>query len=95
MLDYRLGFLAEDIDVVVPHQLVNLHIGAIAGAQGHSSVQHEFHIARAAGLLAGQGNLLRDVTGGNQLFRITHIVVLHHEHFHIRTHIRVMINDLL
>ena len=38
MLDYRLGLLAEDIDIVVANQLVNLYICTVGSAQRHRAV---------------------------------------------------------
>ena len=52
--DDRIAGVAEDIDVGVAYQLVDLHIGSVIRSQGDGSVQHEFHISRAAGFLGAR-----------------------------------------
>ena len=59
---------------------MDFHVGSVVGAQGNGSVQHEFHVAGAAGFLGGQGDLLRNVACRDQLFRQRHVVVAHHHH---------------
>ena len=63
-LGHLVGLEAEEEDVLVPQHLVHLHVGAVQGADGHRAVHHELHIAGAAGLLAGGGDLLGELAGG-------------------------------
>ena len=74
---------------------MDFHIGSVLSAQGDGAVQHEFHIACAAGLLGGQGDLLGDVAGRDQLLRQGHIVVAGHDNIQIGPHIRIPRDDLL
>ena len=74
---------------------MDLHVGAVQRAQGDRAVEHELHVAGAAGLLAGQGNLLGDVAGGDELLRPGDVVVLHHVHLHPGAHVGVVGNQIL
>lgn len=78
--DDRIAGVAEDIDVGVAYQLVDLHIGSVIRSQGDGSVQHEFHISRAAGFLGGQGDLFGDIAGRDQLFCQSHVVIIYHHY---------------
>ena len=49
---------AEDEHVLLADLLGNLHIGAVHGADGQGSVEHQLHAARTGRLLGGRGNLL-------------------------------------
>ena len=42
---------------------------AVAGADGQRTVHHEFHVARAAGFVAGGGNLLGNIAGRDESLR--------------------------
>ena len=77
--DDLVGGAAEDVEVLLPHQPGDLHVGTVHGTQSHGAVGHEFHIAGAAGLLGGQRDLLGDVTGGDQHLGGGDVVVLHHD----------------
>ena len=61
------GFEAEDDDVVVADFLGDFDVCAVEGAEGDGAVEHEFHVAGAGGLGAGEGDLLGDVGGGDDL----------------------------
>ena len=71
---------AEDVDVIHAHLLADLHVGAIHGANGQRAVHHELHVAGAAGLLGGGGQLLGNFCRRNQHFRGGDIVVLQEHH---------------
>jgi hypothetical protein len=57
----------EDEDVLVAHLLADLDVGAVERADGQRAVEGELHVAGARGLLAGGGDLLREVGAGNDL----------------------------
>ena len=54
---------AKDEEVFLARLLGHLHIGSVHGADGEGAVQHELHVARARGLGARCGDLLRQVRG--------------------------------
>ena len=86
---------AEGEDVVLAHQTGDLDVGAVHGAQGDSAVGHELHVAGAAGFLGGQGDLLRDIAGGDQGFGPADVVVLHHHHVQPGAHVGVGLGQSL
>ena len=94
-VDHFVAQCAEQINIVLPHQVGNFHIGAVQGADGQRAVGHELHVAGAAGLLGRQGNLLGQVGGGNQLLSQRHVVVLHHDDPHPTGDLRVLVDQLL
>ena len=57
-------------------------------------MEHELHVAGAAGLLARGGDLLADFAGGHQLLRQRHPVVLQKDHLELILADRVVV-DLL
>ena len=73
---------AEDVVVLRPGFLHDLHVGAVVGADGGRAVEHQFHVAGAAGLGAGGGDLLGEVGGGDDLLRHGAVVVLNEHHLH-------------
>ena len=74
---------------------MDLHIGTVRGSQRHCTIQHEFHVTGSAGFLTCQGYLFRYITGGNQLLCVSDIVIFHHQYFHKRRYIRVIVDDFL
>ena len=89
---------AEDVVVLPAGLLDDFHVRAVEGAQGHRAVEHQLHVAGAAGFGAGGGNLLADVRGGDDFFRPGAVVVLHEHHLqpvagrgvgvhHVRNHV--------
>ena len=58
-----LGPMAEDEDIVRTDRLGDLDVGPVPGADGQGSVEGQLHVAGAAGLLAGRGDLLGQVGG--------------------------------
>jgi hypothetical protein len=59
-----LGFgHSEQEEVLVPDQVADFHVRPVQGADGQGTVQGEFHVAGAGGLLAGQGDLFGQVGG--------------------------------
>ena len=95
MVNDLLAGLAEDIDVVIPHQFVDLHVGPIFRAKRHRPVQHELHVARSGCFLGGQGYLLGDIAGRYQMFSHGYIIIFHHDYLEVWRHIRIMIYQFL
>ena len=93
-LDDTVAGGAEGVDVLPAHQLGDLHVGTVHGAQGDGAVGHELHVAGAGGLLGGQGDLLGDVAGGDELFGPADVVVLHHHHTQPGAHLGIGLNEL-
>ena len=48
----------EKEHILIAEPLVHLNICAVERADGDRAVEHELHVARAGGLLAGGGYLL-------------------------------------
>src|SRR4051812_42189107 len=76
------GGETEEEEVLDACFLRHLDGGAIPGTQCQGPVHHEFHVARAAGLVAGGRDLVGDVRGGNQDFRQRDIVLGQEQHFY-------------
>ena len=93
--DDLFGFRAEQIDVVIAHQIVDLHVCAVQSSQRHRAVEHHLHVARSGSLLGSQGNLLGNIRSGNQLLRLGHVIVLHHNQLQVRAHLRIIVDELL
>ena len=93
-MDDLIGGLAEDIDVLFPHLLADLHIGTVHGAQGQRTVQHELHVAGAGSLFGGKADLLGQVAGRDELFGSGDVVILHKDHLQPPRHLRVCGDDL-
>ena len=85
---------AEDIVVLLPRLSHDLDIGPVIGAQGHRAVEHELHVARAAGLGTRRGDLLGYVRRGNDMLRIGAIVVLHKDHPQLILYRRIVVDQL-
>ena len=66
---------AEDIVVLFARLLHDFDVGAVIGAERHRAVEHELHVARAGSLGTRGGNLLGDVGGRSELFRIGNIII--------------------
>ena len=71
------GGHAKDNYILVADCVVNLNIRAVERAEGYRAVHHQLHVARAARLGSGEGNLLADVGGGHHIFSHGDVVVLH------------------
>jgi len=56
---------AEDEDVLVADFLVDLHVGAVHGADDHPAVHHELHVAGPRGLGARGRDVLAELGGGD------------------------------
>ena len=80
----------KGIDVLVAHELGNLHVGAVERAQGQSAVEHELHVRSAARLLGGQADLFGDVGGGNHALGGGDVVVLDHDDLQVGSHVGVV-----
>ena len=44
MLNNHIGFLTEDIYIVVTYKLMNFNIGTVIRSQCNSPVKHKFHV---------------------------------------------------
>ncbi len=86
--------LAEDINVLFAHLLADLHIGTVHGAQRQRTVQHKLHVAGAGSLLGGKADLLRQVTGRDELFGSGNVVILDKYDLQPLGHFRVCGDDL-
>ena len=49
---------------------------------------------KPAGILGGQGDLLGDVAGGDELFRPGDVIVLHHHHLEPGAHLGIVLDEL-
>jgi len=85
---------AELEEVVRTHLFQNLDVGTIQGADGDGAVHHEFHVAGAGGLLAGGGELLREIAAGADHLHGADAVVGEEGHFQAITHLRVIVDNL-
>ena len=95
VFDNLLTGLSEDIDIILAYQLADLHICTIHGSQCYSTVEHELHVSCSAGLLGSKRDLLGDIAGRNQLLCCTYVVVFHHNNFHVRGNLRIIVDKLL
>ena len=77
---HLIGMKAEEEHIVVAQQVVHFHVGTVQGADGQRAVHHKLHIAGAAGLLAGGGDLLTDLAGGHEDLGQGDAVVLQEHH---------------
>ena len=81
---------AKGIDVLVAHELSNLHVGTVERAQGQGAVEHELHVGSAARLLGGQTDLLGDVGGGDYALGGGDVVVRDHDDLQVGGHVGVV-----
>ena len=95
MLDDFLTGFAEDVDVVIAYQVVDLHVGSVHGSQGNGSVQHELHVSGSAGLFGCQGDLLGDIAGRDQFLSLGYVVVLDHNHMEELAGNGIFVDDIL
>jgi len=70
------GCQAKEEQILLAYLPGHLDIGAVQGADGQGAVEHEFHVARAAGLFPGGGELLTDFRCGHKQFRVGDGVIL-------------------
>ena len=75
-LDF-LDRVTEEEEVVGPHLLADLHVGAVEGADGEGAVERELHVAGPRSLHTGGRDLLGDVGRGDDLFGQRDAVVGH------------------
>ena len=73
---------------------MDFHIGPVVRSQGNGAVEHELHVACAAGFLGGKGNLFGYIAGRYQLLSQGHVVVIDHDYLQPWFYIRVIVNDL-
>ena len=93
MFDNFIAGFTKDINIILANQITDLHICTIHSAKCNCTIQHKFHISGAACLFGSQGDLLRNITGRNQLFSSTYIIIFHHNKFHIRCHVRIILDQ--
>ena len=87
-----IGMEAEEEHVLIAQHIVHLHVGAVQSTHGEGTVHHELHVAGAAGLLAGGGDLLAHLAGGHQLLRQRDPVVLQKHHLQLIAADRVVVD---
>jgi len=85
---------AEDEDVGVAHVLADLDVGAVVGADGERAIQRQLHVAGAAGLGAGGGDLLRQVGARHQQFGHRDAVIGHEHQLEPAAQPGVVVDDL-
>ena len=83
---------AEDIVVLFACGSYDLDVGPVIGAQGNGAVEHELHVAGAAGLGARRGDLFGDIRRRDDMLGIGAVIVLYKDHPHLIGHIRVGID---
>ena len=86
--------VAEDILILLASLLGDLHIGTVQGAQGHSAVEHQFHVAGAGSLSARRGDLLGNIGSGDNMLGVGAVVVLHKDHPELIGHLGVVVDHL-
>ena len=84
--------MAENILVFPASLLGDLHIGAVQSAQGHSTVEHQLHVAGAGSLGARRGNLLGNVGGGDDVLCVGAVVVLNENNLHLIRHSGIVVD---
>jgi len=70
------------------------YVGAVAGADDEAAVEDELHVAGAAGLGAGGGDVLADVGGRGDDFGFADVVVLDEDDFEEVADVFVVVDDL-
>ena len=70
----------KDKHILLPNGLSNLDIGSIHGAHDEPTIQDKLHVARTRGLGAGRRNVLGEIAGGNDDFRIRDVVIGDKDH---------------
>ena len=75
-----IGMEAEEKHIFIPQHIVHLHVGAVQCADRQCAVHHELHVAGAAGLLTGGGDLLGDLAGGHQMLGKGYPVIFQKHH---------------
>ena len=84
---------AEGEIVFLARLFEDFDVRAVARAQRNRAVQHQLHIAGAAGLRARGRNLFGYIGGGNDLFRIAAIVIVAEYHAHAIVYRVIRIDD--
>ena len=69
-------------------------VGAVEGAQRNGAVHHELHVGRARGLLAGRGDLLRDLGGWVDELSVAHTEVGDKADLHDLVDAGVVVDDV-
>jgi len=65
----------------------------LALGNGERAVHHEFHISRAARLVAGGGDLLGHLARGNEPLREAYVVFRQKQHFQAPPHSAIVVDD--
>src|SRR5262245_1106954 len=63
---------SEQEEVLCPHFLPDLHVGAVECTDGERAVQRELHVTGAAGLLARHGDLLGQIPAWIDVLSVLH-----------------------
>ena len=86
------GGQAEQKEVLLLRGFRHFDGRAVPRANSQGAVHHELHVARAAGLVTGGRDLLRDVTGRDELLGDRDTVVRHEDHSDTPMHRGVAVN---
>jgi len=71
---------AEGKHVALADGLFNLYVSAIHRSDNQTAVHDKLHVARAARLHSGGGNVLRNITRWYEHFRERNVIVRHEDH---------------
>ncbi len=93
-LPHRLGGEAEDEDVVLPHGVADLDVGAVQGADGQRAVEGQLHVAGARGLGAGGGDLRREFGSRNDVAGSGDVIVGYEDHLEALAHCGIVVDDV-
>mmetsp|Transcript_50300 Transcript_50300/g.139674 ORF Transcript_50300/g.139674 Transcript_50300/m.139674 type:complete len:318 (+) Transcript_50300:689-1642(+) len=85
---------AEQEEVFLPHTLADLHVGAVQRADEQAAVHLELHITGTRGLRASGGDVLAQLSGGDELLSQRDVVVRHEVDPHEVLHVGVVVDDL-
>ena len=85
---------AEDEDIVLADRLAHFDVRAVQRADRNGAVHHELHVAGAARLFAGEGDLLADVRRGDHRLCHRHVVVFHVDDVELFVDLRVLFDVL-
>ena len=82
----------EDEVVLLAGLLDDFDVRAVVGAQRARAVEHQLHVAGAAGLRAGGRDLLGQVGGGDDVLGVRTVVVVHEHHAHPVADLRIIVD---
>src|SRR4051812_205468 len=84
---------SEDENIVFTDLLHNFYVRAVKGPDGQSAVELKFHVARAGGFRARQGNLLAEIRGRNDFLCQRNPVIRQKYYLEPVSDLRIPVND--